>query len=118
VGALVSAAAFGVVAVLAADRAARNGIPYAEHVPTNEEIYGWVERICAQGIRRGGHPADLWIEQFVAEQFEKWGLQDVHFQPVPLTAWYEGDTAFTLKLADGRPVDVNAYPMANMDLTR
>jgi hypothetical protein len=115
---LIGVVAFGVGAVIAAERSAHDDIPYAKHVPTNEEIQGWVERICTQGIRRGGHPADLWIEQFVAGQFEKWGLQGISFQPVPLTAWFEGDTAFTLKLADGRLFDVNAYPMANMDLTK
>jgi hypothetical protein len=115
---LIAAAASGSMTATLGAGAAGDTIPFEQFVPATEEIQGWVDRICAQGIRRGGHPADLWIERFVAEQFEKWGLQDIVFQPVPLKRWDEGDTSFTLDLGNGSVVDVNAYPMANLDFSR
>ena len=50
-------------------------------------MFGWIEAICARGIRRPGSDADRWTEGFVVERFGEIGLQDVHLEPVTLPRW-------------------------------
>lgn len=84
-------------------------VPHAEMVPTQEEIFGWIERICSQGIRRAGHPADQWTEKFIGDQFKEWGLRDIVFQPVPIRTWHEGDTRFVVT-AGSKTTELTAFP--------
>ena len=58
-----------------------------ELVPEKEEIFGWIEQIYAQGIRRPGYPADRWAEEFCAERFRALGLEEVRLEPAPLPYW-------------------------------
>ena len=58
-----------------------------ELVPSNDEIYGWIEQIFAQGVRRPGYPADRWSEQFCLERFREFGLENVRTEPVELPYW-------------------------------
>jgi len=80
-------------------------------VPLEEEIFGWIEEITAQGIRRAGHPANLWVEDYIVDQFKRFGLEDITKKPVPVTAWFEGETGLEVR-AGGRSYDFNAYPAA------
>jgi len=48
---------------------------------------GWIEAVCARGVRRPGYEADRWSEGFIAERFESFGLADVHLEPVLLPRW-------------------------------
>ena len=48
---------------------------------------GWIETVCAQGIRRPGYPADVWAEGFIKDRFEEFGLRDVRLEPVELPRW-------------------------------
>jgi hypothetical protein len=61
--------------------------PRTDLVPSTDEMVGWVETICAQGIRRPGSAADVWCEGFIADRFRELGLQDVRFEPVVLPKW-------------------------------
>ena len=56
--AMLAVPAMGATSVLAEQSKVEVALPYEEFVPTTEEIFGWIERICAQGIRRAGHPAE------------------------------------------------------------
>lgn len=58
-----------------------------ELAPSNDEIYGWIDQIFAQGIRRPGYPADRWTEQFCLERFREFGLENVRAEPVELPYW-------------------------------
>ena len=58
-----------------------------ELVPEKEEIFGWIEQIYAQGVRRPGYPADRWAEEFCAERFRALGLEKVRLEPAPLPYW-------------------------------
>jgi hypothetical protein len=64
--------------------------PRSDLVPATEQMVGWIDAICAQGIRRPGFPADHWTEAFVVERFEETGLADVHLEPVRLPRWDPG----------------------------
>lgn len=85
--------------------------PRAADVPAEAEIFGWIEQIVAQGVRRAGHPANLWVEDFAAQRFRDWGLQDVRKDPLPTTAWHEGRTELRL-VGGGRTTELSAYPVA------
>lgn len=50
-------------------------------------MLGWIERICARGIRRPGSPADRWVTDWVTERFRHFGLRDVRTESVPLPRW-------------------------------
>ncbi len=80
-------------------------------VPVEEEIFGWIEEITAKGIRRAGHPANLWVEDYLVDHFRRLGLQEITKQPVQVTAWHEGETGLTVSVG-GRSHDFNAYPVA------
>jgi len=58
-----------------------------EIVPSNDEIYGWIERIFAQGVRRPGYPADRWTGEFCLDRFRELGLEKVRTEPVELPYW-------------------------------
>lgn len=52
-----------------------------------DQMMGWIEEICAQGIRRPGYPADRWVEQWAADRFREFGFEDVRLEPVPVPGW-------------------------------
>jgi hypothetical protein len=58
-------------------------------IPGTDEIFGWIETIFAQGIRRPGYPADRWAEHWIRDRFNAFGLEDVHFEPVRLPKWVD-----------------------------
>ena len=58
-----------------------------ELIPSNDRIYGCIEEVFAQGVRRPGYPADRWSEQFCLERFRALGLENVRPEPVELPYW-------------------------------
>ena len=56
-------------------------------VPAAAEIMGWIETVVDRGIRRPGYPADEWTEEWTAERFREFGLEDVRLEPVSLQRW-------------------------------
>jgi peptidase M28-like protein len=71
----------------ASDLAPLPGNHPPEDVPDADTIYGWIEEVFGQGIRRPGYDADIWAEGFVRDKFEELGLENVRFEPVPLKRW-------------------------------
>lgn len=67
-----------------------------EFIPSNDKIYGWVEQVFAQGIRRPGYPADRWAEQFCLERFRDFGLESVRAEPVELPYWEPRRSSLTI----------------------
>ncbi len=62
-------------------------MPRDELIPSEQRIYGWIEQVFAQGVRRPGYPADRWTEQFCFERFREFGLEKVRLEPVELPYW-------------------------------
>jgi hypothetical protein len=56
-------------------------------VPAEEQIFGWIEEVFRQGVRRPGYPADRWAENWVQEKFHSFGLEDVRAEPVETPYW-------------------------------
>ena len=46
-------------------------------VPDEARIYGWIEEVFRQGVRRPGYPADRWAETWLQEQFRAFGLEGI-----------------------------------------
>ena len=54
---------------------------------TSKEMMDWIEKILTFGIRRPGFPGDLATEDFVAERYSEFGLENVVKEPVPTNCW-------------------------------
>ncbi len=79
-------------------------MPHDELIPPEQRIYGWIEQVFSQGIRRPGYPADRWAEQLCLERFSDFGLQNVRLEPVDLPYWEPHRWSFTI---EGRHPDVH-----------
>jgi hypothetical protein len=80
-------------------------------LPSEARIFGWIEEVFAQGIRRPGYPADRWAEAWCQEQFRALGLDDVRAEPVPARMWEP--TAWSLAVVDasGVATELDCYPV-------
>jgi hypothetical protein len=65
-------------------------------LPTEAEIFGWIEAVVAEGIRRPGYPADEWCERWLVERFTELGLQDVRLEAVELAVWMPRSASLTV----------------------
>jgi hypothetical protein len=79
-------------------------------VPSKEEIFGWIQQIVAQGIRRPGYDADVWAEQFVLDRFVEFGLENVRFEPITVRRWTSSGAQLVATPALGDPVTIEAFP--------
>lgn len=79
-------------------------------VPTKDEMFGWIQQIFAQGVRRPGYPADAWTEQFVLDHFTALGLENVHFEPITVRRWTSNGAQLVVTPNGGDPVVLEAFP--------
>ncbi len=56
-------------------------------VPTTETIYGWIEEVFEQGVRRPGYPADDWAIEWTRDHFVAMGLEQVTLHPIDVERW-------------------------------
>lgn len=54
-----------------------------ENFPKQEEIFGWIEGLCRFPHRRTGSPESRAAQEYLKEQFEKIGLQEITVERVP-----------------------------------
>lgn len=50
-------------------------------------MMNWIREIVSLGIRRPGSPENLATERYLADQFQEFGLCDIHFEPVDVNYW-------------------------------
>ncbi len=81
--------------------------PEAQGIPSEERIFGWIEDLVAIGYRRTGTPEGRMAAAYVKCQFEKLGLQDVHYETA--TSWKWETTDYGVRIA-GEEID--AFPSA------
>ena len=55
--------------------------------PSSAMLYDWIEALCATPHRRPGTAEGHRGEQWIAEQFREFGLEQVTLDPVPITKW-------------------------------
>jgi hypothetical protein len=68
-----------------------------ELVPSEPEIFGWIEGVFTRGVRRPGYPADRLTEQDCLEQFRALGLEQVRLEPVTLPYWEPIETSLVAR---------------------
>jgi hypothetical protein len=79
-------------------------------VPTKDEIFGWIQQIFAQGVRRPGYPADAWTEQFVFDKLTGLGLENVRFEPITVRRWQSNGAQLVVTPEGGDAVVLDAFP--------
>lgn len=80
-------------------------------VPAEEQIYGWIEEVFRQGVRRPGYPADRWAEDWLQEKFRSFGLEHVRAEPVETPYWELLRSSLLVTRADGTTVDVPCFAL-------
>jgi hypothetical protein len=99
--------------------------PETSLVPRAAEMVGWIQTVCASGIRRPGYEADVWATDWAADLFREFGLDDVRLEPVELPRWephtwslHAGDESFDcfpLPLSAPAPDGIDAPIVADGD---
>jgi len=82
-------------------------------LPTEAQMYSWVEEIFGHGIRRPGYPADRWAEEWAQHQFRALGLEHVRAEPVEMLYW-EPRSASLIVTRDADPsrrLDLPCFPL-------
>lgn len=82
-----------------------------EHIPSEATIFGWIERVFREGVRRPGYPADRWAEEWCRERFAAFGLESVRAEPLELTHWEPREARLHVAGADGAGMDVPCFPL-------
>jgi len=84
-----------------------------EIVPTMAEMMAWTTKIFNQGIRRPGYPADYAIEDWVKNQFEFFGLENIILDPIPVKKWEYYDANLRIWLVDNPDnlIDIPCFPI-------
>ncbi len=80
-------------------------------VPAEEQIYGWIEEVFRQGVRRPGYPADRWAEDWAQERFHSFGLDYVRAEPVETPYWELLESSLVVTHYDGAKVDVPCFAL-------
>ncbi|WP_353253971.1 M28 family peptidase [Salinisphaera sp. PC39] len=86
--------------------------PEAEGIPGEDRIFGWIENLVDIGFRRTGTREGRMAAAYVKCQFEKLGLEDVHYETATSWNWQVDD--WDLRL-NGEPID--SYPVAHTFVT-
>lgn len=80
-------------------------------VPTGATIFGWIEEIFDQGIRRSGYPADRWAESYCAEHFRTLGMENVRLEPVTVPGWEPLQWSLQVMVRGEAPVELDCFPV-------
>jgi len=80
-------------------------------LPTTATIHGWIEEVFAQGVRRPGYPADVWVEGWIAERFRALGLDDVRLEPVPVRRYEPRSWSFEVIPTSGEARSLDVFPV-------
>lgn len=66
------------------------------NIPTQNEIMGWIDKLCEPANRRPGESGGLQGEDFIINKFNEFGLIDVRKEPVKITLWRAEKWAFSV----------------------
>jgi len=85
--------------------------PVAGAVPSESQMFGWIQQVVAQGIRRPGYPAAEWAEQFAAQRFTELGLQDVRLEPITVDRWEPTEWSLDVLRPGAATVRLESFPV-------
>ena len=73
-----------------------------ELIPSEQQIFAWIEEVFSHGVRRPGYPADRWAESWLQDRFRDLGLDAVRAEPVELPYWEPLRASLVVTGASGR----------------
>jgi len=82
-----------------------------EDVPDEETIFGWIDEVFGQGVRRPGYDADVWVEGFLEDRFRELGLENVRLEPVQVTRWEPREWSLEVTLQGGETRTLDSFPL-------
>lgn len=91
--------------------AAGSGTIRTADVPDQDQIYGWIEKIVEQGVRRPGYDADTWAEGWIEDRFQAIGLDHVRTEPVTVLRWEPSAWSLTATPATGAARQITGFPV-------
>jgi hypothetical protein len=103
-------------------RAAREvmeGLPDPEiqvPVPDSQTIYGWVADLCADDHREMGTPEGRRSEDYIADRFREFGLEQVTKEPLDITLWRARKWKLTVH-DQGREIEIPSFYMSKTAFT-
>jgi len=89
----------------------QDGVIDAGAFPSEATIFGWIDEVVSQGIRRPGYEADDWAIDWIVERFRDIGLDDVHTEPVDVLRWEPVDWSLEVVAADGSTEALDCFPV-------
>jgi hypothetical protein len=87
-----------------------DGIVNDADVPETATIFGWINEVFDQGIRRPGYDADIWAEGFVKDQFTDIGLENVRLEPITAKKWEPTDWSLEVT-SGGQTKTLECFPV-------
>jgi hypothetical protein len=79
-------------------------------IPSESQIFAWIEEVFGHAIRRPGYPADRWAEEWLQERFREFGLENIRAEPVELAYWEPLSASLTVT-GGGGTTDVPCFAM-------
>ncbi len=72
---------------------------FKESVPVAESdlVFSWIEGLCQWDHRRPGTPNGHAAEEWIADKFREFGLQDVTMQPIDIDVWTPDEWSLTVE---------------------
>jgi hypothetical protein len=82
-------------------------------IPSERQMYAWIEEIFGHGIRRPGFAADRWAEGWALDHFRRFGLINVRAEPVEMPYWEPRGASLIVRSSAGpsRTLDVPCFPL-------
>lgn len=94
---------------------AAHGIDQSK-VPGQDEIMGWIDELCRPENRRPGEPGGLAGEDFIADKFKEFGLENVTKEKVDITLWRAQNWSLKIKDDKGN-VEIPSFYTLNTGFT-
>jgi hypothetical protein len=85
-------------------------MPIVELIPSEQQIYRWIEEVFEKGVRRPGYPADRWTEEHCLQRFRALGLENVRHEPVDLPSWEPKSSSLRVT-AGGETLDIECFAL-------
>lgn len=89
------------------------GRPPLDHLPDVDRMVGWIEEVCAFGVRRPGSEVGHRVERWCAEALRAAGVEDVRLDPISTPTWEPGPARLVAwPVSDpGATVTIDGFPL-------
>jgi hypothetical protein len=88
-----------------------DGIVNDADVPETAAIFGWINEVYDQGVRRPGYDADVWAEGWIEDRFTEIGLENVRLEPITAKKWEPTDWSLEVTPQGGETRTLDCFPV-------